>query len=357
MRLSIAAVVVLVVAASVPARAGELVVERVFGPEIRTGPYKHPACLTELDGGGLLLVYYGGTGEYATDTAVYASLRKPSDTAWPAPAPIARDPFRSVGNAVVWQAPDSVVWLFYVVRDGTTWSTSRVQFKVSRDGAKSWSDASVLSNETGTMVRNRPIVLSDGRYLLPAYHETGQDPESVGADSTSVFFGFDPKRPERGWERLGSVRSPRGNIQPAPAEVAPGRLVAYCRRGGDYAPTTRGFIVRAESRDGGKTWTEGVDSAFPNPNAAVDFLRLASGSLLLVYNDAFAGRTPLAVALSTDGDQSYPRRRNLAEGPGDFGYPQALQARDGRIHVVYTSEKRTVVNHAVFDEGWLAGGR
>ena len=27
------------------------VVERVFGPEVATGPYKHPACLTELGNG------------------------------------------------------------------------------------------------------------------------------------------------------------------------------------------------------------------------------------------------------------------------------------------------------------------
>ena len=41
---------------------GELAIERVFGPEIKTGPYKHPACLTELDNGDLYLVHYGGEG-------------------------------------------------------------------------------------------------------------------------------------------------------------------------------------------------------------------------------------------------------------------------------------------------------
>src|ERR1019366_5643700 len=97
---------------------------------------------------------------------------------WTQPQRLAHDPLRSVGNGVIWQAPDGVVWLFYVVRDGATWSTSRVQLKVSNDRARTWSDASVLSNESRTMVRNRPIVLSDGRYLLPAYHETGHDTET-----------------------------------------------------------------------------------------------------------------------------------------------------------------------------------
>src|SRR5262249_28525818 len=113
--------------------AGELRISRVFGPEIKTGPYKHPASMTELSSGDLYLVYYGGAGEYAVETAVFGSRRRQDETAWTAPKPIARDPFRSVGNAVVWEAPDGVLWLFYVVRYGATWSTSRVQFKVSRD--------------------------------------------------------------------------------------------------------------------------------------------------------------------------------------------------------------------------------
>ena len=95
------------------------------------------------------------------------------------------------------------------------------------------------------------------------------------------------------------------------------------------------------------------DSEFPNPNAAVDFLRLKDGRLLLVYNDSFSKRTPLTLAVSGDDDKSYPIKRNLKEGPGDFGYPIAFQASDGKIHVVFTSDKRTVVNHAVLDESWL----
>ncbi len=106
--------------------AGELTITRVFGPEIATGPYKHPASMTELKNGDLYLVYYGGAGEYAIETAVFGSRLKKGEAKWSDPKPIARDPFRSVGNGVIWEAPDGVVWLFYVVRFGETWSTSRV---------------------------------------------------------------------------------------------------------------------------------------------------------------------------------------------------------------------------------------
>jgi predicted neuraminidase len=241
--------------------------------------------------------------------------------------------------------------MFYVVRDGETWSTSRVQLKLSKDRGETWSDASVLSNEPGTMVRSKPIVLSDGHYLLPAYHETGHDQELVGADSVSTFFRFDPKA--RAWTETGRIRSPKGNIQPSPVEVEPGHVIAFCRRGGDYDPMTVGYIVRAESLDGGKTWTEGKDSEFPNPNAAVEALKLRSGKILLIYNDSFNRRTPLTVAVSTDNGKTFPVKKNIAEGKNDYGYPVAFQARDGKIHVVFTSERRKVVNHAVFDEDWI----
>ena len=334
---------------------GAIRIDRVFGPEVETGPYKHPACMAELPGGDLYLVYYGGAGEYATDTAVFGSRKAEGSDSWTEPEVIAKDPFRSAGNAVIWASPEGRVWLFYVVRFGPTWSTSRIQFKVSDDDAKTWSDASVLATEPGMMVRNRPIVLDDGSILLPAYLERGEDTESVAPDSSSRFFRFDPEHPLDGWEQLGAIRSAKGNIQPAPLQLDDGRIVAYCRRGGGYGPTDDGYLVRAESIDGGRTWTDGVDSAFPNPNAAVDFLTLDSGALLLVYNDSMSRRTPLAVALSDDGDQSYPVRREIIGGDGDYGYPIAFQGRDGRIHVVFTSDRRTVINHAVFDEEWVRG--
>lgn len=326
-------------------------IEKVFGPEVATGKYKHPASITELANGDLYLVYYGGTGEYAVDTGVFGARLRRGEQAWSAPQRIAHDPFRSLGNGVVWQAPDGLVWLFYVVRWGDTWSTSRIQAKVSRDGAHSWSDSFVITEEEGTMVRGAPIVLDTGDYLLPIYHETGHDTEKVGADTTSRFLRYDRKK--HTWSASGVIRSAKGNLQPAVAQLSHNHLIAFCRRGGGYDPVTDGYIVASESTDGGHTWSEGVDTAFPNPNAAIDLLKLRNGHLFLVYNDSMNDRTPLTVALSTDGAKSWPFRRNLAVGPFDYAYPFAIQAHDGRIHLVYTSHGRTIIHHAVLDESWI----
>lgn len=337
--------IALLIAALLPAQIES---EKVFGPEVQTGPYKHPATITGLDNGDILLAYYGGEGEYANDTAVFVARKKKGESRWSAPRRIAQDPFRSVGNGVIWQAPDGVVWLFYVVRFGDTWSESRIAAKVSRDRGETWSDSSLLTLERGWMVRGRPIVLASGKYLLPIYHETGEDRERVSPDTTSLFMIYDPAVKQ--WAVSGRIRSRLGNLQPSPVELQPGRILAFCRRGGGYGGQDDGWLVRAESHDGGITWGPGEDSEFPNPNSAVELLKLASGSLVLIYNDSFKDRTPLAAALSRDGGKTWPVKKVLASGRNSFAYPSAFQARDGKIHLIYTSDGRKQINHAVFTE-------
>jgi hypothetical protein len=266
--------------------AGDVLTGRIFGSEIQTGPYKHPVLMSELAGGDQYPVYYGGAGEYAVEPGAFDSRKRKGEATWSTPQRIAGNPFWPVGNGVVWQAPDGIVWLFFVTRFGERWLDSRMAAKISRDGAHTWSDASPLTFELGGMVRGRPIVLDDGDYLLPIYHESGHDTELAGAESASSFLCYDVKTKRR--KETGRIRSKKGNIRPSPASL------------GSHHGTTE--------------------------------------------------RTPLTVAISTGNDKNYPHGRNIAEGLHDYGHPLAFQASDGKIHVVYTSGKRQVIRHAMFDE-------
>ena len=324
-------------------------IERVVGPE-KSVRYKHPATITELDNGDLFIAFYGGDGEYQGDTAVYGMRLAKGATKWSPPEIIADTPHRSEGNGAIWQGPDGVVWLFYITNYGPTWSSARIKYKVSRDGARTWSDSYVLSFEQGTMVRSAPIVLNDGDYLLPVYHETGEDREGTAADTSSYFLRYHPA--DRSWTPTNRIYSAMGNLQASPVQIDDNYLVCYIRRGGRFGPLPEGVLYRSESRDGGRSWSRGQESKFPNPNSAADFIKLRNGHLLLVYNDNNEGeRMPLTVAISTDQDKTYPYRRNIVNRPGDTAaYPNAIQTRDGKIHVVYTSGERTIINHAVFEE-------
>ena len=323
--------------------------KEIIGPANAGGKYKHPTTFTQLANGDLYLSFYGGSGEYSTDTAVYGSRQVAGSNEWPEPKVIADTPFVSEGNPVVWQAPDELVWLFYVVRYGDTWSTSRIQAKISRDGAKTWSDPTILAFEQGMMVRGRPIVLENGDYLLPIYHETGADTERTGPDSTSLFLRY--SKQNKKWTQTDRIRSDNGNIQPAVVELSKNHLLAFCRRGGGYEPDEFGYIVRAESTDAGETWSKGVDTQYYNPNSAVDLIKLKSGNLLLAYNPHMSERDPLTLALSTDGGKTFPHQVDVAEGgTRDFAYPCLVQTADEKIHLTYTSKQRSTVNHAVLEE-------
>jgi predicted neuraminidase len=329
--------------------ADDITIQRVIGPEF-AARYKHPATITELNNGDLYIAYYGGEGEYKGDTAVYGMRLVKGSTKWETPQIIADTPNRSEGNAAVWQGPDGLVWLFYVNNYGPTWSHARVKYKISKDGAQTWSDSDMLSFEQGSMCRSAPIVLNDGDYLLPMYHETGEDREMTAADTCSYFLRYSPETKE--WTPTNRIYCDVGNLQAQPVQIDDDYLVAYMRRGGAFGPDPTGCLYRSESRDGGRTWSRAERTEFPNPNSACDFIKLKNGHLVLVYNDNNEGeRMPLTVAISTDNDKSYPHRRNVVNQPGDTAaYPTAIQSHDGKIHVVYTSSARTVINVVSFNE-------
>ena len=329
--------------------ADEIMVERVIGSE-EPGAYKHPCTVTELDNGDLYIAYYGGTGEYQDDSKVWGMRKTKGSSSWSVPECIADTPFHGEGNPVVWQAPDSIVWLFYVQRYGDTWSDSRIKAKVSNDGAKTWSDSFMLTFQRGMMVQGLPIVLNDGTYLLPAYYETGHDREKTDPDTASLFFHINPRA--KTWTETGKIFSDNGNLQPHAVQLTDDHLVAYCRRGGSFDPLPDGRIIRAESRNGGKTWSRGTPSQFRNPNAAIAFIKLHNGHLLLVYNDSIAERTPLTVSVSTDNDTTWAYKRNIAESDETqtFAYPVAIQSRNGKMHVVCTTDVRKTILHFTFDE-------
>jgi predicted neuraminidase len=345
----------LVIAFWSSAALAELSIERVFGPETPGGVYKHPASIEELPNGDLYIAYYGGEGEYQGDTAVFGSRLAKGSARWSPPKKIADTPDRSEGNGVIWQEPGGATWLFYVVRYGETWSDSIIKYKYSLDNAETWTDSETLTFEKGMMVRSQPIQLLNSDILLPIYHETGHDKEVVGAESSSLFARFN--KATKQWSFTEKVHSRLGNIQPSVVQCDANHLLAICRRGGAYDYVPDGFMVNTESHDGGLTWSGGVDTEYPNPNSAVDLIKLNNGHLVMIYNDSFAGdRMPLTMRVSTDNGKTWPHARNIVNRPGDdAAYPFMIQTADGRIHGVYTSQERTVINHFVLDEADIIG--
>ena len=113
-----------------------------------------------------------------------------------------------------------------------------------------------------------------------------------------------------------------------------------------------------ESTDDGDTWGPVGTIDLPNPGSGLDAVRLASGNWVMIYNDLVTGRNRLAVSLSKDEGRSWPITIRLEDQPsGSFHYPAIMQARDGKIHAVYSYfvEGGKSMKHAEFEESYLLG--
>ena len=121
--------------------------------------------------------------------------------------------------------------------------------------------------------------------------------------------------------------------------------MALCR-------SRQGKVVGTTSADDGKTWSPLAPTALPNPDSGIDAVTLRDGRHLLVYNHTARGRSPLNVAVSTDG-QTWKSALQLEVEPGEYSYPAVIQSADGLVHITYTW-KRTRVKHVVVDPSKLA---
>jgi predicted neuraminidase len=102
-----------------------------------------------------------------------------------------------------------------------------------------------------------------------------------------------------------------------------------------------GHVLQAWSEDGGRTWSELTPTDLPNPNSGTDAVTLQDGRHLIVYNHTPRGRTPLNVALSSDG-KKWLASLVLENEPGEYSYPAVIQGKDGRIHISYTWQRKKV---------------
>jgi len=297
-------------------------------------PMSHAATIYEVDRGSIMCCWYAGSYEGAEDVAIFSSFYDPENGMWREPRVLVDTPGQCDGNPVLFKDPRGVVWLFYVTMLGPGWRYCKINFIRSYDGGLSWRDRGVLRDELGWMVRNHPIVTSDGAIILPVYDEV--------LWNSMVMISEDWGE---NWSVSSRVSVPGGCIQPAVVELSKGVLLMYLR-------TRSGRIWRSLSNDGGMTWDPPEPVDLPNPNSNVELIKLKDGRLLLVYNDSPVGRTPLSVALSEPGSDNWVLKRNLECGEGEYSYPSAIESSSGMIHVVYTN-RRENIKHVIFDVSWL----
>jgi len=79
----------------------------------------------------------------------------------------------------------------------------------------------------------------------------------------------------------------------------------------------------------------------PNPNSGIDAIMLKDGRVVLIYNHTTSGRTPLNLAISTDGEH-FRMFHTLEDQPGEYSYPAIQQGKDGDLHITYTWNRKRI---------------
>jgi predicted neuraminidase len=317
---------------SIAAQSRDAVVKAEFIYEQAPFPSCHASTIAETKG-GLVAAWFGGTREKSPDVGVWISRR--DRNGWFKVVEVANG-VQQTGerypcwNPVLFQPARGPLLLFYKV--GPSPSEWWGMLTTSTDGGATWSKPRRLPDGILGPIKNKPVQLQDGSILC------GSSTEHAGwrvhIERTSDLGET--------WQKTGPLndRTQFGAIQPAILVHRSGAIQILCR-------SRQSKITESWSSDGGKTWSKMKSTALPNPSAGIDAVTLKDGRALVVYNHTEKARSPLNVAVSSDG-KTWKAALILEDQPGEYSYPAVIQSADGLVHVTYTW-KRERIKHVVID--------
>lgn len=251
-------------------------------------------------------------------------------------------------DPVLWHDPAGRLWLFWSQRpEFDVWA---IRTDNSNKQNPVWSEPQRLMD--GVMM-NKPMVLSTGDWLFPA---------SRWRESVHVFIS---RNQGLSIDHLGKADMSRNQI---PMDIQyPEHMII------ERDDERLWMLIRSRNPSGiaqtfstnGEKWSD-RNLYLKGPNTRFHIRRLSSGRLLLIYHDHAIDRVNLTAYLSEDDGASWKYRLLLdgrkTEGennmPEQVSYPDAIEAEDGRIFVVYDRNRQTdqEILMAVFTEQDIISG-
>lgn len=299
------------------------------------GQHCHAATLVETDTGDLLASWYAYPEEEHRDATLILARLPSGSERWEASHALPWTFSSSVGNPVLFAEPGGRIWLLFVLLKGNYWNDALIGGGNSSDDGRTWSSPVMLWNERGLMVRHPPVVRDDGTLLLPTYRE---------ADNRSVLMEARP--PYTRWQEAYHFND-MPLIQPVLVREGSGDLVLFFRPTGDPL-----IVWRSRSADGGSSWSAPIQTPLPSALAGIGAFA-ADGRIGLVLNHTRKHqRHPLSIAVTRDGGVTWTPPWHIDTIEHEVSYPSFLVDSRGRIHGVYTYNRR-MIKHVVIDPNEL----
>eukprot|EP00039_Didymoeca_costata_P000947 m.48256 g.48256 ORF g.48256 m.48256 type:complete len:373 (-) comp10560_c1_seq2:94-1212(-) len=321
-------------------------------------PYlsNHASTLEKLPDGTLVAAWFSGEKEEASGCAIVFSRLLPNSKGWTAAATLSkRDNYSNQNPVLFYDNTTSILHLFHSQAPAMSGeSKAQIWHLQSNTSGETWTKPQPYFTEAGDFPRNRIIRRADGTILFPFYSQgEGHPNDSVMAVSQgkSIAGAGDWKE----YEVAGSNDLVQPTVVRNPKDES--ELVVFFRdRKAEH-------IYRATSHDEGKTWSTPKATKLPNNNAGIEAFPLKSSKqIIIAFNPQTSGRDPLAVALSDDGGETFPKQRLVQHGnspavpmfhnSNEFSYPTILQTDDGVVHMMYTYDRLTI-KYKSFNVSWV----
>ncbi|MDO5326462.1 MAG: sialidase family protein [Clostridia bacterium] len=303
--------------------------EFIFSLEKRKTPACHASTLIRLSDGRLMAAWFGGNHEGSDDVEIWRAVRW--GQGWSEPEQVSPGCSEPCWNPVLYRDEEKIT-LWY--KQGTPIPEWRTMVIYSYDEGYNWTHPRELvpGDRTGGRgpVKDKPILLKSGRLLAGASHESMEH----------VWLPFADLSDDQGktWFRSAYLQSaPKANlIQPTVWE-SPSGVHALMR-------SNAGRIYRADSRDGGVTWSTAYPIDVPNNNSGIDCALLADGRIALVCNPVSTEgcRTPVSLLMSEDDGIHFKHAMDLETGEGEFSYPAVICDED-RLHITFTHKRERIM--------------
>ena len=280
--------------------------------------------------GRLFAIFY--SGGITEDVGNFSLLVKSDDNGktWTEPIAVAYwgEDSRAY-DPCLWIDPLGRLWLFFAVMPNHK-QMAYVCEDPDADELK-WSDAIHVGHD---VMMNKPIVTKEGRWLLPiAVWRDGVKVKFATESTPKLSSVYESTDNGKSFARVGGADVPERSFdEHMVLERNDGSLLMLVR--------TKYGIGKSESFDGGKTWSEGVDSGLGGPDSRFCLRRLQSGRVLLINHNA-RKRSHLTAYLSEDEGKTFPYSLMIDERP-DVSYPDVTQRKDGLIYVIHDRERGAV---------------
>ena len=174
-----------------------------------------------------------------------------------------------------------------------------------------------------TFLRNH-IVSRDGKIIMPFQHYVDR-PGPVNPRNGVIISKDEGKTwTVHGWIKTSPKDQFRMWAENNIVELEDGTISMLIRG-------EKGFLYRADSKDGGLTWPEmAVITDIQNPNSKITMYSLGGDRVAILMNSSSKNRRPLSLWISFDGMKTWPYQRVLVketfdrEGGGRLSYPDGF---------------------------------